>query len=191
MRTALLLPLLALTACTYDRDRMVAVCSDGKGYSRAAPYQPQAAAGDDYPVAIVKRFAGLPEWVADNSKRFYDQGVPSPDDGNYRRAQLALCVEQQPGPFNRECEMDEGIKVKVYDSHYILTVREAQTGRAVATRTVDVKAEHCPIVVLGNTRAELTRPDYQQIDDEELVTTLLPYLPPKVRERLTAPPPQP
>jgi len=205
MRPTLLLSiLLALAGCKkpFDRDDFNPVCV-GKGLESAAAYDP-ASSAQAVPVAIVMHYAKAEGWTANTPKRFYANGVPAPSQDNYQTVQLALCVDQQPGPFDRDCGDMEGFSatiepggnsnatatgttavVKAYGSHYVLSVREAKTARVVATKTVDVKVEHCPILVLGNTAADRSK-DYVELSEDELAAFLAPHLPKAVSARLLA-----
>jgi hypothetical protein len=203
-RTLFLSILLALAGCKkpYDRDDFNPVC-DGKGLESAAAYDP-ASSAQEVPVAIVMHYAKTEGWIVNTPKRFYANGVPAPSKDNYQTVQLALCVDQQPGPFDRDCGDMEGFNatvepdgkskatatgttsvVKAYGSHYILNIREAKTARVVATKTVDVKVEQCPMLVLGNTAADRST-DYVQLSEDELAAFLAPHLPKAVSARLLA-----
>jgi len=205
---------LPVTACKsgYEPARFIDVCRAGTGYSGAAAYDPPHTGGADVPVAFVYKEADLQDWV------LRDYVLPAPfaaghvvpvKEGTRGRVQLALCVEQQAGPFNRDCNMnamnarlqvggdgdvpDVDVKstggtmvVKAYDSRYVVTVREARTGRALATRTLDVPSRMCPLLTLGATVGE-TR-DYARIRDRDLVELLAPFLPESARAQVLAAP---
>ncbi len=186
----------------YDRDKLLAVCSDGADYDAAAAYDPNAAA-NPYPLAMAYKSAGSPSWFLSTPERF-QAATAAPSADNYKDVALALCIEQQPGPFDRDCDMDSfdstmelggdtpkvethksgrgPAKIKAYGSHYVLTMREAKTAKVVATRTLDVKVEHCPLVVLGD-KVE----DYVDIADDDLVGFAASALPKPVAAKLSAP----
>jgi hypothetical protein len=185
----------------YDRDRFLAVCSDGTGYDATAAYDP-AAAPTPYPLAIVHKSARHGWYV--NTPTPFQAATAAPSADNYKDISLALCVEQQPGPFARDCDMDSfdstmelgngdpkvtvqksargSTKIKAFASHYVLTMREAKTGVVVASKTLDVAVEHCPLITLGDS-AE----DYVEISDEALLSFAASALPKPVAARLRKP----
>jgi hypothetical protein len=182
----------------YDRDRLEAVC-EGNAYDAAAAYEPNASPTGKYPMAMVEKWART-KWTLNTTKPF-QAATDAPSAENYKDVSLAFCVEQQPGPFDRDCDMDSfngtmdldgaepkvdvkkapgGAKViKAYGSHYILTMREAKTGKALATKTIDVPVKDCPTIVLGDDHI-----DYVEISEAELLQFAAPLLPKSVAARL-------
>jgi hypothetical protein len=203
MKLALLV--ICLVACKrYDREDLVSVCSKGAGYEKARAYDPSAAGDGDVPVAMVYKYAGINDWTLNTPSRFDKAGVVAPSKENHAQVALALCVEQQPGPFGLECAMDSfdtrmeigggeprvDVKktggraiIKAHGSHYIVTVREARTARVLATRELDIKAERCPMIVLGGSDV-----DYAPIEEDDLIALLAPHLPKAAGTRLLASP---
>jgi len=183
----------------YDRDQVEAIC-EGKGYDAAATYDPKAAPTGKYPMAMVESWAHSKKWTLNTTKPF-QAATDAPSAENYKDVALAFCVEQQPGPFDRDCDMDSfnstidlngaepkvdvkkaagGAKViKAYASHYILTMREAKTGKPLATKAIDVPVKECPTVVLGSDTN-----DYVEISEAQLLEFAAPLLPKSVAARL-------
>jgi hypothetical protein len=201
----MLVSVLLVVGCKrYDEQKLRAVC-DGTGYEAAAAYDPNSASAR-YPLAMTYKSPHVKDWYLHTPVRF-QAATTAPSKDNYRDVALALCIEQQPGPFDRDCQMDSfdskiqvgggapkvDVKksergpatIKAHGSHYILTMREAKTGTVVATKTVDVKVEACPMLTLGG-----YPDDYAEIRDEDLVAFAAPALPNAVGAKLlTAAPP--
>ena len=198
---ALALPL-ALSGCkkTFDLDAAASVCASGEGVSDAAAYDPAAARSANLPVAMYEHFADLDKWVANEPTEFHEAGVELPTAETIGTAQLAFCVDARPGPFDRDCGMDNmsgtltvggdspkadvhatGGKsvVKAYASKYTLTARELKTGRVVSTTTLDVPVRHCPLLTLGDKHE-----DYVDISDQALLDAFRPLLPASVAARV-------
>jgi hypothetical protein len=200
--SALVMPWLCLlAACNrYDSRRMENVCGNGTGYGDTAAYDRAASVGGDMPLAMVYRWPKT-EWTLDTPKRFRVAGLAAPSQDNYKSIALAVCVEQQPGAFLRECGIEElnanmqlggehkvdvhstgrVAPLKYYGAHYVLTLRETKTGRVIATRSLDVTDPECPLLTLGDSHE-----DYVRISEDEIVAFLAPHLPPAIATRLKA-----
>ena len=189
----------ALAACKhYDRARMEAVCK-GEGYADAAAYDPAATPSGKYPLALVMKWT-TSNWALNTPKPF-QAATDTPSADNYKDVALALCVEQQPGAYDRDCKMDSmnatmelgdgdpkvdvkaeagpGKVIKAYASHYVLTMREAKTAKIVATKSVDVPVTECPMIVLGDHVN-----DYAEIADDVVIQFAAPLLPKAVAAKL-------
>jgi hypothetical protein len=177
MRIGIVLTLIA--SCKgYDPDKLLALCSDGAGYDAMAAYTPAKPGA----MAVVNKGPRTGGWYA-SAPTELPATMPSAD--TYQDIALALCIDKQPGAFDRDCDMDSfdttmtlggdapkvdvhksargAATIKAYASRYVLTMRETKTGKAIATKTVEVPVTHCPIVVLGDNHE-----DYADIDDAVL-----------------------
>jgi len=184
---------LALFGCSkrFDPDQLVTIC-DGTGFDGAAAYDPATPITPDMPLAFVERYPDLKHWIVNTPGEFNKAGFTSPTADTIGKTQLAYCVEQQPGPFDRDCGMDDmnatldvsggdkthvestGRKstIKAFGSHYVLTVREAKTARVLASKQLDVKVAHCPLITLGPSKN-----DYAPISDQARLDAIAPFLP--------------
>jgi hypothetical protein len=189
-----------LAACNrYDSQRLANVCESGSGYGATAAYDRTASTGSDLPLALVYRWPKT-EWTLDTPKRFRSGGLSSPSQDNYKSVALVMCVEQKPGAFLRDCGGMEEMNVKMqvggdnkteahgtgrevtlkhYGSQYVLTLREAKTGRVIANKSLAVNDPECPLVTLGDSNE-----DYARISEDEIVAFMAPYLPTAIAARL-------
>jgi hypothetical protein len=194
----------ALLGCTksFDPDQLGAIC-DGVGFDRAAAYDPATPVTPDMPLAFVERYPDLNHWLVNTPSEFNKAGFTSPTGDTIGKTQLAYCVEQQPGAFDRDCGMDDmnatldvsggdgthvvstGRKssVKAFGSHYVLTVREAKTARVLASKQLDVKVTHCPLITIGPSKN-----DYVPISDQARLDTIAPFLPKGAAARIVITP---